>query len=253
MNKIIIERNKLSNYKDKFITINKNNISFKENGNYKIEIINSNKLDITIELKQNINVTLFIYSINNNINTNIKYILEENSTLLIYKFYNNKNNKENEYIYLNGKKSKIDSRLSSISTGIEDYNIKIYHNNLNVKSNISNKCIGKDNSKITFKIDSILEKGNTGCYMNQDTKIMSIGNVDAKIEPNMLIDEDDVEARHGSVVGKFNPDNLFYIMSRGIDKETAMQLLIKGFILSHLQLDDTDQERIIKIIKDKIE
>ena len=131
--------------------------------------------------------------------------------------------------------------------------MSIYHNNLNVKSNISNRCVGIDGSKISFKIDSILEKGNTNCYMNQDTKIICTGDVDAKIEPNMLIDEDDVEARHGSVIGKFNYENLFYLMTRGINEKDAKSLMTKGFILSHLELSKEDEEIIIENIKKEIE
>lgn len=250
MNKIIIDSNKISNYKDKDVSIKKNNIIFTKDGSYNLEIVNSNKIDLNIKVNKDINVSIYIYSINNDISTNVKYILDDNSKLLVYKFYNNSSNNISDYIYLNGYNSSVDYRLSSISKNEEDYNIIIYHNNIKAKSKISNKCIAMDNSKIVFNIDSIVEKGNIGVSMNQDTKVMCLGDAEAKIEPNMLIDEDDVEARHGSVVGKFNIDNIFYLMSRGITEEDAVRLMIKGFILSHLILDKNDEMKIINIIKD---
>ena len=73
--------------------------------------------------------------------------------------------------------------------------------------------------------------------MDQTTKILTIGSVDAKINPNMYIEEDSVEAKHGSVISSFNEEEIFYLTSRGIPEEEAIYLLIKGFIFSNLILN----------------
>ncbi len=49
-------------------------------------------------------------------------------------------------------------------------------------------------------------------------------------KPELIIEADDVKAKHGATVGQLNPDELFYLLSRGIDREKAQQMLIKGFI-----------------------
>lgn len=248
MNNILISNNKLNNYQDNNIIIKDNTIKFLNNGEYNLEIINSNNLNLNLELKENITVKLFILSINNNIISNITYNLKKHSNLILFKFYNNKELEEKEKIYLEQEYSSISYNFSSICKKNEKYKMQIYHNDNHVTSNISNKCLGNNNSKITFDIDSILDKGNIGCYMNQDTKIICMGDVDAKINPNMYIEEDDVEARHGSVIGKFNDEDLFYLMSRGIPKEEAIKLMIKGFILSNLVVNMDNRAKILEII-----
>jgi Fe-S cluster assembly protein SufD len=40
---------------------------------------------------------------------------------------------------------------------------------------------------------------------------------------------DDVKANHGSTVGELNDEALFYMQTRGINKEDAQRLLIAGF------------------------
>lgn len=242
MNKIIIENNKLLNQ-----TAN-NTLEFTKNGEYILEINNSDKIDLSINVAENICIKLLIISLDNSIVSNIKYTLEEKSHLIVQKFYYNKQIKEEENIYLSGKYSKITYNFSTITSKEEYYKIRIYHNNNNVVSSLINKCVAFDNSKVTFDIDSILDKGNVGCDMNQDTKIINMGAVDAAIRPNMYIEEDDVVARHGSVIGKFSPDDIFYITSRGIPEKEAILLLIRGFILSNLIVDDSLSEKIIKII-----
>ena len=248
MNNILISNNKLNNYQDNNIIIKDNTIKFLNNGEYNLEIINSNNLNLNLELKENITVKLFILSINNNIISNITYTLKKHSNLILFKFYNNKEVEEKETIYLEQEYSSISYNFSSICKKNEKYKMQIYHNDNHVTSNISNKCLGNNNSKITFDIDSILDKGNIGCYMNQDTKIICMGDVDAKINPNMYIEEDDVEARHGSVIGKFNDEDLFYLMSRGLPKEEAIKLMIKGFILSNLVVNMDNRAKILEII-----
>jgi Fe-S cluster assembly protein SufD len=48
--------------------------------------------------------------------------------------------------------------------------------------------------------------------------------------PILLIDEDDVKAGHAASVGQVNPDQIYYLMSRGISKEEAQRLVIYGFL-----------------------
>ena len=46
---------------------------------------------------------------------------------------------------------------------------------------------------------------------------------------NSCFEEDSV-IEHEATVSKISEDNLFYLMSRGISKERAMDLIILGFI-----------------------
>jgi Fe-S cluster assembly scaffold protein SufB len=249
MNKITIKRNIIASTSTN-ININNNNLTFNKNGEYRLIIENTTNINLNITIKNNTSIKLLILSLNNNLTNKITYTLEENSNLIIQKFYYNYQTEEQEEIYLNGKQTKISYNFSTIVNKTSLHNMKIYHNNNQVTSNIINKCIGNSNSKVIFNIDSILPKGNIGCNMNQDTKIINMGDVDAKINPNMYIEEDDVEARHGSVIGKFNSEDIFYLESRGIPESLAIKLLIKGFILSNLILDEETKEQIINIIND---
>ena len=48
--------------------------------------------------------------------------------------------------------------------------------------------------------------------------------------PILLIDEDDVKAGHAASVGQVNPEQVHYLMSRGITKAEAERLIIYGFL-----------------------
>jgi len=65
----------------------------------------------------------------------------------------------------------------------------------------------------------------------------------------MYIEEDTVKASHGSVIGTFNYDDIFYLMSRGITEEESYMLLLKGFIFNNLELNLENRAIIYECIK----
>ena len=144
--------------------------------------------------------------------------------------------------------SKIDYRFSNICSGVEKYTININHNNKNTISNINNKSIALNGSKLDFIINSIVKKEYDGSILDQNTRIVTIGDSESKISPNMFIDCEDIEARHGSVVGTFKEELVFYLMSRGIEYNEAIKLLVKGFLFSNIDVDNKMREKILSVI-----
>lgn len=249
MNRIVIDRNRLSSYLDDAVSIHDKRIVFKKNGDYTLEYVNSDKIDLEIFVEDDVIIKLFIFSEDNSLTTSIHYRLGKRSNLLLFQFYCNKSVIENVIVDLDGEYSKFSSGFSSISTGDERYHIIVNHHHHHVSSDISNKCIGFDGSKLFFQIDSVLDKGNVECVMDQNTRILTMGDVDATVVPNMFIDEDSVSARHGSVIGSFDEEEIFYFMSRGICRLEAIQLLMKGFIFSNLVVDMEKRRRILACIQ----
>lgn len=250
MKRIIVSNNILDNYKDDSLEIIDNRIIFKGEGDYNLEYVNSNNIDINIEVLDNINIKLFISSCNNDLKVKELYKLGKKSNLVLYKFYYNKNVLENVIIDLDGEESVINYNFSSISSSLEEYYIVVNHNNHRVNSYISNKCVGLNNSNISLVIDSKLDKGNKDCVMDQTSRILTLGDVESKIVPNMFIEDNSVEAKHGSVIGRIRDEELFYFLSRGIDEKEAVNLIVKGFILSNLDVDMELRALIFKILQE---
>ncbi len=69
---------------------------------------------------------------------------------------------------------------------------------------------------------SSAEQNNRNLLLSQKARI------DTK--PELIIEADDVKAKHGATVGQLNADELFYLRSRGISKDQAQNMLMKGFV-----------------------
>jgi Fe-S cluster assembly scaffold protein SufB len=65
--------------------------------------------------------------------------------------------------------------------------------------------------------------------------------------PSVLVSADDVSASHGGTVGELDEASIFYMASRGLDRPTAVRLLVEGFFEPVLgQLDDEPLEELVR-------
>lgn len=77
--------------------------------------------------------------------------------------------------------------------------------------------------------------GSQKCEGSQNHKALLLSdNACVKCTPELEIYADDVKCAHGSSIGTLDESYLFYLMSRGIDRVTARQMLIKAFLLSDM-------------------
>ena len=94
------------------------------------------------------------------------------------------------------------------------------------------------------KIKNILRDGSKGIFQGkvyvskeaQKTDAYQISKgllLDQKSEfstkPELEIYADDVECYHGATAGHVDESTLYYMMTRGIDKKSATQMLVNGF------------------------
>lgn len=245
MNKILVSNNKIE-IDDSDIIIHGKKIIFNSSGDYLIEYVNSDNINLEFIIK-NVNINLLEYSFDLDINIKNRYIIDHGN-LRVDKFYNNKKVIENIIVDLCSYNDRVDYCFSNICRGEEYYTIDINHKYKNTFSNISNKSIALKNSKLDFIINSNIGKGCDDSVLDQNTRIVTMGECDTRISPNMFIDLENVTARHGSVVGTFKDDQLFYLMSKGINYYDALKLLIKGYLLANINVNLELRQKILDII-----
>ncbi len=186
---------------------------------------------------------------NNKLNITYQYIINNNSRLMINKFYCMDNYNEEDNIELNGDKADIIFNLSVISNGNQKYNINVSHNNKDTKSELNNHGVSINDGVIEFVVNGKVKRGMTNSFLNQDNKIITMDNGKGIINPNLYVDENMVEARHGASIGKFSEDEIFYMETRGIPAYLGYKLLLKGFLLGKLTIDDNIDDILNSIIE----
>jgi len=65
-------------------------------------------------------------------------------------------------------------------------------------------------------------------YQTNNNLVLSSG-AKADTIPGLLIDADDLKCSHGATIGNLDPDQVFYMRSRGLAEADARRLLMRGF------------------------
>jgi Fe-S cluster assembly scaffold protein SufB len=65
--------------------------------------------------------------------------------------------------------------------------------------------------------------------------------------PSVLVSADDVSASHGGTVGELDEDVIFYMQSRGLDRASAVRVIVEGFFEPLIsQLQDEPLEEVVR-------
>lgn len=121
-------------------------------------------------------------------------------------------------IYLAGEKQVVDNHT------IVDHRKPHCQSNELYKGVMKDEAVAIFNGKIFVRKDA--QKTNA-FQQNNNLMLSQKAVVDSK--PQLEIYADDVKCSHGSTVGQFNKEALFYLKSRGIGEEKARALLIHAF------------------------
>ena len=213
-------------------------------------LINLNDSNGLIHIDVMENVCLYVLEFGYNTKNKVEYNLRENSKVIVNKISVDTSDKV--YINLNGREANITYNTSIINNGENTYYQMINHNYSNTTSKVSNHAINFSDNSFTFDIDAKVFNDSSNCNTNQDNKIINIGSGKNEIKPNLLVDNNLIEASHAAYIGSFNEKAIFYLQTRGITREKIEELLTLGFLLEKMNLLEDEKEKFTIFIKNHI-
>lgn len=156
-------------------------------------------------------------------------------------------------VELEGRGSEVFSQVVFFGHGQQDQTMRVTHTHIgeNTKSDMVSKGAVMDQSHGRFLGYIRMEPGCSGADGNltEHNLLLSKG---AKIDavPGLEIGHDDVAASHAAYMERVDEERLFYLASRGIPEEEAVQLIMEGFFWDAIQKMKAPEleERIFKNI-----
>lgn len=113
----------------------------------------------------------------------------------------------------------------------QDTGSKVYHLAPKTTSTIISKSISKDGGITTYRGLVKIAKNATGCRSNVECDALMIGKGSvSNTIPYIEIATNKSEIGHEARVGKIGDNEIFYLMSRGLNREEAVQMIVSGFI-----------------------
>lgn len=158
---------------------------------------------------------------------------------------------------LQGDGSSSDAKIICVGTSEQQLNLttKAVHIGRNSTSDMITRGVMRDQATSIVNAVTKIEKGATGAFGEQTARLLMLSpRSRGDANPILLIDEDDVKAGHAASAGQVNPEQIHYMMSRGISREEAIRLITNGFlapVVSEIPISSL-QQQLQKLVERKL-
>lgn len=113
----------------------------------------------------------------------------------------------------------------------KDTGAKVFHGAPHTSSNILSKSISFGGGKSTYRGLVQIAKGAYGSRSHVQCDALMPDNISvSNTIPYIKIYEDDVTIGHEAKIGRISEDQVFYLMSRGLNESQAINLIVQGFM-----------------------
>ncbi|MCG7336039.1 Fe-S cluster assembly protein SufD [Sporosarcina sp. ACRSM] len=159
--------------------------------------------------------------------------------------------------HLVGDNSSCDMKTVVVGRGSQRQNFtsEIVHWGLDTDGFILKHGVMKEAASSIFNGIGRIAKGATRSNAVQESRVLMLSEkARGDANPILLIDEDDVTAGHAASVGRVDPLQLYYLMSRGISQQEAERLVIHGFlapVVSKLPIEGV-KKQLTEVIERKV-
>ena len=120
---------------------------------------------------------------------------------------------------------------------------------------ILQRGVMKGSATTIFNAIGKIEHGGSKSNSEQESRVLMLSEKAlGDANPILLIDEDDVTAGHAASVGRVDPLQMYYLMSRGLTKEEAERLVIHGFlepVVSQIPIESV-RKQLTQVIERKV-
>lgn len=125
-----------------------------------------------------------------------------------------------------------------------DINSRVWHRNQHTTADLVTRGVLDDRSRSVYEgvQDVGSEAWDTNSYQRENTLMLS-DESEADASPKLIINNHDTEASHSATVGQVDAEDLFYMISRGVDPQSAKNMLVEGFFVPVLEEIEVDELR----------
>lgn len=120
---------------------------------------------------------------------------------------------------------------------------------------ILQRGVMKGSATTIFNAIGKIENGGSKSNSEQESRVLMLSEkARGDANPILLIDEDDVTAGHAASVGRVDPLQMYYLMSRGLKQEEAERLVIHGFlapVVSQIPIESV-RKQLTQVIERKV-
>ena len=143
-----------------------------------------------------------------------------------------------------------ESKIVGAFFGHEDQHFdlasRVWHEGEHTTADLVTRGVLDDDARSVYEgvQDVGTDAWDTNSYQRENTLMLS-DESEADASPKLIINNHDTEASHSATVGQVDAQELLYLTSRGIDEQSATNMLVEGFfvpILEEVEVDELSED-----------
>ncbi|MBQ6493808.1 MAG: SufD family Fe-S cluster assembly protein [Erysipelotrichaceae bacterium] len=199
-----------------------------------ININSVNELTVKGETKADQRVSLFFWNgCNEPVCISSFFEVKENGELILgFGECNGADTFIDATVELKEKKAKATVSTASLVNSEKDYRIRVINSAVNTEAQIKNYAVVLNKGRLTIDAVGKIVNGAHKSRSHQVSRALSFEEGQkVTILPELLIDENDVQASHAMSIGRVDENQLYYMMSRGLNIRECTMLISMGYLL----------------------
>lgn len=212
--------------------MNELKITLKNKENRVLEYVSFS--DVILDLSEDSNLVLKLANFDENKEIKISGKIGKNASLaVIFADFSKGNTKITSKIDLVEEGANCDWHLATLANKNDNkiFDISFIHLVGKTTASMDNYGVARDESKILFTGVNHIVKDAKFSNTKQNAKIIVFDKAASGVaSPILKIDENEVQASHGAIVGQLNSDHMFYLMSRGLTRDEARMIITLGYL-----------------------
>jgi len=185
-------------------------------------------------------------------------IIEQNSTMLtIPLIFGGKVSKHNFGIHMAGQGAKSEIYGLLFGTDHQHFdNHTLHHHEVgNTNSDIDFKVVLRDKALSAYTGLIRIDKQARICEAYQvNRNLMLNRGTRAETIPELEILNEEVKCSHGATLGPIDPEMIYYLSCRGIERDQAVRMIVSGFVSTTLkEIPEDLRERITDFVDKQLE
>jgi Fe-S cluster assembly protein SufD len=117
-----------------------------------------------------------------------------------------------------------------------DHQVVMAHHASHTNSDVYFRGVATDQSTGIFNVKALVHPGLekvTALQSNKNLQLKKTATINTK--PELEIHSDDVVCSHGATIGQLDQEVLHYLLTRGIDRKMAIEMMTQGFVAEVLE------------------
>ena len=232
-------------------------LELEDNANVFIKILSCTNLTVNADILEGRKASILYWNdTEEKVDINENYNVHANSDLNIgYSECNISNTDRETTIHLKESGANALVTSSCLVNANKNLRMRVINEAPQTFGDIKNFAVVLKDGRLMIDAIGEIKKGASRSESHQTSRALSFAEGQkATILPELLIDENDVQASHAMSIGRVDEDQLYYMMSRGLSVEECTSLISTGYLLPIVDLieDEDLRNRLSEELERKI-